>query len=350
MSRALILGGTGLIGRAAARRLLKAGWQVDLTGRDPAHLPADIAAAGGRFLAVDRADSAQLLAALGEGADLLVDCLCYTAADATRLLPLLHSANSTVMISARAVYVDDHGNHANSPTPPRFDAPIRESQPTMAPSNEPFNTAEGYGGNKVAAEQVLLDSGHPITVLRPSRVHGAGARPPRQWVYVKRVLDRRPAVLLPRQGTDVLQTTAAINMAALIEVVAANPGRRILNIADPDAPNVLEISRTVARRLGHTWDEVLLDADADPSLGQHSWETPYPVRFDMSAAIELGYVPAATYADAVAEEIDWLTSVAIARDVADGGAQLPPDLNHVDDDYFSSMFDYAAEDRFLARS
>ena len=64
MPRALIVGGTGLIGRATAGRLLAAGWEVDLTGRNPAHLPADIAAAGAKFVVADRDDPAQLLAAL----------------------------------------------------------------------------------------------------------------------------------------------------------------------------------------------------------------------------------------------------------------------------------------------
>jgi nucleoside-diphosphate-sugar epimerase len=76
MPRALIIGGTGLIGRATARRLLAADWEVDLTGRDPARLSADGAAAGARFIAADRDDPDQLLAALGSGADLLVDCIC----------------------------------------------------------------------------------------------------------------------------------------------------------------------------------------------------------------------------------------------------------------------------------
>src|SRR5437588_10485376 len=118
MPRALILGGTGLVGRAAARRLLASGWQVDVTGRDPAHMPAELAAA--RFIAADRGDSDQLRAALGSGADLLVDCICFTAADANRLLPLLGQVGSTVMISSKAVYVDPAGNHSNSDTPPDF--------------------------------------------------------------------------------------------------------------------------------------------------------------------------------------------------------------------------------------
>ena len=311
MPRALILGGTGLIGRATARRLLAAGWEVDLTGRNPAHLPADVAAAGGRFMPADRDDSAQLLTALGGGADLLVDCICYTAADATRLLPLVRHAGSTVMISSKAVYVDDAGHHPNSATAPRFDGPIRETQDTMAPGDSDYMTREGYGANKIAAEQVLLGSDGPVTVLRPSKIHGAGALMPREWVFVKRV------------------------------VVAARPGQRILNSADPDAPCALEISRTIARQLDHVWDEVLLDDGADQTLGRHPWDAPHPLVLDMTAAIDLGYTPVGDYATTVSDEVEWLVSAARGGD----GAEI---LNGLDDAFFGPMLDYTAEDRYLA--
>jgi nucleoside-diphosphate-sugar epimerase len=335
MPRALVLGGTGMIGRATALRLLAVGWRVDVTGRDPDHLPADVAAAGGRFVAADRADEAELLAALGDGAELLVDCICFTAADATRLLPLARSAGSTVMISSKAVYVDAAGYHSNSATAPRFDGPIRETQPTLAPDDGDHQTAEGYGANKVAAEQVLLDSGLPVTVLRASKVHGAGAAQPREWVFVKRALDRRPAVFLARRGADVNHTSAAANIAALIETVAGRPGRRILNSADPDAPSALEISRTIARRLDHDWDEVLLDDEADEALGRTPWDAPHPIVLDLSAAAALGYVPAGDYETTVAEEVDWLVASAEGR---------PP----ADDPFFAPLLDYRAEDRYLA--
>lgn len=345
MPRALILGGTGLIGRATARRLLAAGWQVDLTGRDPGRMPADVAAAGGRFHAADRdnPDPDQMRTTLGGGADLLVDCICYTAAHATGLLPLLGHTDSAVMLSSKAVYVDADGNHANSATPAHFDGPIRETQPTLAPGFGDYNTAEGYGPNKVAAEQVLLDSGFPVTVLRPSRVHGMDALRPREWYFVKRALDQRPAVLLPRGGADVVHPTAAANIAALIETVAARPGRRILNSADPDAPSALEISRIIARLLGHERDEVFLPDGADPSLGAHPWESPHPVILDTTAAAELGYRPAGDYAATVADSVRWLAEV--AEPGGDGsGVRLPSGL---DDEYFSAQFDYAAEDRYL---
>ena len=329
MPRAVILGGTGLIGRAAAHRLLAAGWDVTVVGRT--RMPDDLAAAGGRFVAADRDGFA---AALDGGGDLLVDCLCFTGAHARDLLALLADVGSTVMISTKAVYVDAAGNHVNSAAAPNFDGPIHESQPTMAPREDvEYSSAEGYGANKVAAERVLLDSGHPVTVLRPSRVHGVGTSKPDEWVFVKRVLDGRRVVVLSRGGRGVDQTSAAANIAALIEVVARHPGPRVLNSADPDAPSAVEISRIVAAHLGHRWREVLLDEHAPSGLGRHPWDRVPPIRLDMTAARQLGYQPAGDYAATVAAELDWLT------------AELPPTFDH---EYFAPMLDYAAEDDFLS--
>jgi nucleoside-diphosphate-sugar epimerase len=335
-----VLAGTGAIGRATARRLLTAGWQVDLTGRDLSHFPSDLAAAGARFVASDRGDAAQLADAVGEEADLLVDCACFTTDDATRLLPFAREAGSTVMISSKAVYVDADGNHSNSETKPRFDGPIRETQPTMAPGSGDYLTPEGYGANKVAAEQVLLDSGCPVTVLRPSKIHGPGSRMPREWVFVKRVLDGRPVVFLAHRGAGVDHPTAAANIAALIEVAAESPGTRVLNSADPDAPSGLEIARTIARQLGHTWEEVLLDNAPADGVGRHPWDAPHPIVLDTTAALELGYVPAGNYAATVAAEVEWLVGAARGEE----GSELLPSPK---DEYFGPLLDYAVEDRKL---
>ena len=347
MGRAVIVGGTGAIGRAAGRRLLAAGWSVELTGRDPARMPRDIAASGGRFTAADRGDQEQLRAVFGNGADLVVDCACYTAGDAAGLLPLARDATSTVLISSKAVYADAAGHHSNSPVKPDFGGPVREDQPTVAPGYGDHRTAEGYPAGKVAAEQVLLDSGVPVTVLRPSKIHGPGSRQPREWMFVKRVLDRRPVLFLARRGAGVDHPTAAANIAALIELAAGRPGRRILNAADPDAPSALGMSRVIARHLGHTWEEVLLggeDGEGPPgqaTLGRHPWDTPHPIVLDMTAAAALGYCPAGDYATTVAAEVDWLTAAARGGDDAD----LVPAAG---DSYFAPLLDYPAEDRWLA--
>ncbi|MDK1361074.1 reductase [Arthrobacter sp. zg-Y1219] len=363
------MGGSGLIGRAVARRLLSSGWNVDITGRNPSNVPADLTASGAAFHAADRSDTGALRHLVGSGADLLVDCLCFTAADALHLLPFLGDVGSSVMLSSKAVYVDSFGRPVNSPDRPVFSGPVSEDQPTVAPGNGYFDSPEGYGRNKVAAEHVLLDSGHPVTVLRASKVHGEGASPAREWVFVRRVLDARKAVLLTSSGSGVDHTTAAVNVAALVERIAANPGSRILNSADPDAPSALEISRVVAAYFGHRWEEILLaggsgsggragsagsgasagsgggrgSGGAAPGergsaqLGAHPWESAAPIILDTRASLELGYVPVGDYAATVQTELDWLSRS--ADDPASAAGRL---------EFFNRYVDYAAEDRFMS--
>jgi nucleoside-diphosphate-sugar epimerase len=341
MPRALILGGTGLVGRAIALRLARTGWRVDVTGRDAANMPDDLRGVGVEFIRSDSHDASQLATAFGDGADLLVDCVMYTAEDARRLLPFARGVTSTVMISSKAVYVDAAGNHSNSDEPPRYDGPIRETQPTLAPLDIDYRSREGYGANKVAAEQVMLDSGLPVSILRPSKVHGRGGARPREWMFVKRVLDRRPALILAHRGAGVDHTTAAANIAALVEVVARNPGARILNSADPDAPSGIEIARTIAHALDYEWQEVLLDGDAIGNVGLYPWDARHPIVLDTSASLALGYQPVGDYAATVVDTVEWL--VEAARGGPDA-AKLPRD----DDEFFAELFDYAGEDRFLA--
>ncbi|MCA1597552.1 MAG: NAD-dependent epimerase/dehydratase family protein, partial [Chloroflexi bacterium] len=147
--RAFVIGGSGAVGRAISRRLLAAGWNVDVIGRDAENMPGDLIAACARFHQLDRSDDAALRSAVGSGADLLVDCICFTAADARTLLPLARHATSTVMISSKAVYVDAAGRHSNSDDPPDYGGPINETQPTLAAGSMPHTSREGYGRNKV---------------------------------------------------------------------------------------------------------------------------------------------------------------------------------------------------------
>jgi hypothetical protein len=121
MPRALIIGGTGVIGRR--RRPPASGRRPPASGRRLAgrpdrarlwRLPADIAAAGGRFVPAERKDAGQLAAAFGDGADLLVDACaagCRAASrpgavtvtvDSTGLAPGGHAAALCVTSSEMA--------------------------------------------------------------------------------------------------------------------------------------------------------------------------------------------------------------------------------------------------------
>lgn len=330
--RAFVIGGTGAIGTATARRLLQAGWQVQLLARGRRPIAEDLARSV-QLTVADRSDTRALRSAFGAGADLLVDCLCFTAADARVLLGLARDATSTVMISSKAVYVDAHGRHVNSPDPPRFTGPISETQPTVPAGSRDHHTPEGYGQNKVAAERVLLDSGLSITVLRASKIHGRGASPARSWVFVKRILDRRPVVLLAGQGRGLDHPSAAANIARLIETVAARPGSRILNAADPDTPDGLQIAQAIAQHVGYAWTVVPLADDAPCRLGWHPWDRRPPITLETSAAAALGYTPAGDFAATIGEEVDWLIDAA--------GRTQPATLPRgLDDHRFEDAFDY----------
>ncbi|GGN59135.1 hypothetical protein GCM10010112_13760 [Actinoplanes lobatus] len=158
-------------------------------------------------------------------------------------------------------------------------------------------------------------------MLRPSKVHGEGAVPARTWWFVKRVLDRRPAVLLAGRGRGVDHPSAAVNIAALVARVADVPGRRVLNAADPSAPDGRAISRLVAAHLGHFWEEVLLSHSC---LGRHPFHRLPGIVLDTRAASALGYVPVGD----LSAEIRWLVD-------------HPPVSDPV------GWFDYAAEDAWL---
>ena len=145
MPTALVLGGNGQVGSAAARALLTTGWHVTCSGRSAERFPADLRETGARFVRSDRHVAAELGDLLASGADVVVDCVGYTAEHARMLLPLRAGFESLVFISSKAVHVDARGNHSNSDEPPRFDGPVTEEQATMAPSDVDHDSREGYG-------------------------------------------------------------------------------------------------------------------------------------------------------------------------------------------------------------
>jgi len=176
-----VLGGNGQVGAAAALRLAADGWEVTSSGRSAGRFPQQLREAGVRFAMSDRYAAGDLRELLHPGADAVIDCVGYTAAHARMLLPFRQGIGSLVFISSKAVYVDGQGRHSNSGEPPDFGGPVTEKQPTMAPSDIDCNSREGYGANKVAAENVLLGPLHRPGVAalwrrRPGDLAPSGVR------------------------------------------------------------------------------------------------------------------------------------------------------------------------------
>jgi nucleoside-diphosphate-sugar epimerase len=325
--RAVLIGGTGQIGRVAARVLAQDGWNVVAISRSGT-LPAGLAELGVQAVQADRADDAQLRAAVGDDADVVVDMVAYGRQHAEQLNGL--PAGSLVVISTGSVYADDEGRALDGVSEiPHLPVPIPETQPTVEPGD-----VDNYSRGKAALEQELLAGPLPATLLRAGAIYGPGAQLPRELFFVQRARDGRCRVALAWRGASRFHTVSAENVAELIRLAAANPGTRVLNAGDPDPPTTLEICEAIGAALGHEFEPVLLPAD---EFG-NPWGLPadQPCVYDMTAAgRELGYRPVTSYPEAVGATCEWLLGE-LARGRDWKGT------------YLEAVLDYAAEDAAIA--
>lgn len=340
---AFVIGASGQIGRQAVRALAADGWEVTAAsrgaGRDDGWPP------GVRTVAVDREDPAALAAALGDGCDVLLDCVAYDGADARQLIGLSDRIGSAVVISSAAVYLDDRGRGFDTQEQPdghpRYPVPLPEANPTVPPG------PATYGTRKAELERTLLEAGTrlPSTLLRAGAIHGRYSPLPRELHFVKRVLDGRRVRVLAYGGASRFHPVHASNVAELVRLAALRPGSRVLNAGDPAVPTVAEIAAAVDAVMGHTSETVLVDGPPpEPTVGDTPWGMPYPMVLDMTAAErELGYRAVTTYERSLPDTVAWLVE---RLDGADWRELFPLPARLADE--YGDPFDYAAEDRWLA--
>ncbi|MBV2352761.1 NAD-dependent epimerase/dehydratase family protein [Streptomyces sp. J2-1] len=335
----MVIGANGQIGRPAVRALERDGWEVTAAsrggGRDASW------GEGVRTARLDRSDEAGLAALVGDGCDLVVDVVAFTAAHGRQLTALADRVGSAVVISTVAVYEDDAGRGFDTQEQPdgfpHYPVPMAETQPTVAPGDA------SYATGKAGLERELLAAGDrlPTTLLRAGAVHGPHSPLPREFWFVGRNLDGRRRRVLSYRGDSRFHPAGARNIAELVRLAAARPGSRVLNAVDPDAPTVAEIGVAVDAVMGVETETVLLDGPPAGSVGGTPWSVPLPTVLDMSAAErELGYRPLASYAEGVAETVEWLAATARGRD----WRECFPTLAGA----YPDLLDYAAEDAWLA--
>lgn len=336
---ALILGGSGQIGLAISDVLLNQGWRVTSAQRRSDRLPDELVRRGLQAVSVDLSNRGSYADLAAGTFDAVIDTVCFSAEDADRLMMIGKNADHLVVISSASVYCDHYGltlDEGPQRGYPVFDEPIRESQSTVDPGPDTYST------RKIAMEHRLLASADAhVTILRPGAIHGLGSRHPREWWFVKRVLDGRKQVPLSFRGESRFQSSSTIGIAQLVAKALEIPGTRILNAADGDAPSVTEIGRTIAAILKHEWDLIPLDgAPSRDRVGATPWSIPTPFTLDISAATEAGYQPTVTYAQTVEPFCRWLVETAKTRPWREAFPVLAS--------YPWDLFDYRAEDHYLA--
>ena len=143
MPHVFVLGGNGLIGRGLVPHFRTHGWHVTVGSRSGT-LPPTIEALGVDSVRVDRSTPGALAAAIGDGVDVLIDCIAFTAADADQINALTGRIGAAIGISSASVYVDARGRSLDEATSleafPQFPVPIPETHPLVSPSDASYST------------------------------------------------------------------------------------------------------------------------------------------------------------------------------------------------------------------
>ena len=336
---ALILGGSGQLGRAVAEALLGNDWRVTSAQRQPDKLPDHLIRKGLQAVSVNLSDRASFGELAAGAFDAVIDTICYSAKDADRLMLIGKNAAHLVAISSASVYCDHRGLTLDEGLKrgyPVCEGPIQESQSTVDPGPQTYSTL------KIAMERRLLDRADAhVTILRPAAIHGIGSRHPREWWFVKRALDGRRQVPLSFQGESRFHTASAVGIAKLIVQALEHPGTRVFNIADPDAPTVTDIGRTIRAILNHEWELIPLEgAPGRDLVGATPWSIPSPITLDLSASASIGYRPILSYAESVEPYCRWLIETAKTRPWREAFPVMAG--------YPWDPFDYDAEDTRLS--
>jgi nucleoside-diphosphate-sugar epimerase len=353
--RALILGGTGFLGRPIARLLVAAGADVTVFHRPPpgcarpqaagpgqdADLPTGVRVVHGDRNALER--SAEEFRRIAP--EVVVDTIAFTERQAEALMNTFRDiARRVVILSSGDVYRANDILFARvagsvEPTPLTESSPLRGRLFPYRGMSMPTAYDIDLGDyDKILVERIVSrDPKLPATILRLPMVYGPGdedGRKRRFMPYLKRMDDGRAAILLDRRTAQwrapwgyVEDIADAVRLCVEKEKAAG----QIYNVGESDRMDMEQWVRELAAVAGWTGRLVLADEPCPPpslpralNLDQH---------LDMATTRireELGYRETVSRREALRRTVMW-------------DRAHPP--AHLD----ASQFDYSAEDEILSR-
>lgn len=310
--RVLAIGAGGFIGGPVVGRLIAAGHDVAVLHRAKTvrTLPE-----GARAILGDRNRLEECRAEIERfAADVVVDMIPYTERQARTLVETFHGRARRIVAAGSAdVYRNYDGLRGKSTTPPdpvplAEDAPLRDVRYPYRGEDVPFEYAHDY--DKILVEEVLLNQADlPATVLRLPAVYGPGDRQHRLRPYVRRMMDRRPAILLDEAQARWRWSRAFVENVAEAFVLAATDRRstsHVYNVGEePTLPEAKWVERIGAAA---GWDGEVIDvpASALPESLRQPLDWRYDIRTDTGRLrAELGYAEPIPLDTALRHTVEW---------------------------------------------
>ena len=267
-------------------------------------------------------------------ADCVIDTIAFDASDVDGYDP--ESVGHLIAISSASVYKDAEGRTLDEAAAhgfPKFKGAITEGQTTVTPGPETYST------RKIRMEHAARARfGDRATILRPCAIYGAWSRHPREYWFVKRLLDGRHRIPVMHPDVSRFQTTSARDIAEFALQFAFGEIGGIFNIADEYAPTVAGIAHDIYEFTGMDADLVEVPTKVNPSIGRTPWSVPRPFLVDAAKARAAIGRPSSSYWPTVRDAIHWLVDYK-----PDDWRAAFPQLAA----YPWDLFDYAAEDALL---
>jgi nucleoside-diphosphate-sugar epimerase len=295
-------------------------------GQTHADLPASV-----RLLRADRSDLPSFIDATRHLApDVVVDMIALTEAHAGATLAAFRAAGRIVTISSMDVY-RAFGIFLGSEAGPAVPVPIDEGgelRATLYPlrhvGGDPPPADRPFDYEKILVERVMREqSDVPATVLRLPIVYGPGDTARRRTLpYVKRMSDRRPAILLSRSLSGWVASRGYVeNVAcgiadAVMNLRAAN---QTYNIADQRALSERQWVERLADACGWRGRIVEIPHESVPSALRLQGNLAQHLLLDTSRIREeLGYRERVSLEESIRRTVAW--------DLANPPADLPADM------------------------
>jgi nucleoside-diphosphate-sugar epimerase len=220
--------------------------------------------------------------------------------------------------------------------PQGMPVPTRENGPKVS---DPSEDEKGY---RVArTEEFVFDAQPEATHFRYPWVYGPRQPAPREWSIVRRVLDRRPHIIVPDAGLSLSHFGYVENLAHAVLLAVDQPQiakGEVYNCGDQEVLSLRQVVDTIARSMDHAWNVVSMPWElaipARPLVSQ-PW-TNHRIVSTAKIEAELGYRDIVQPVDGLARTARWLS-------------ENRPEPYGIEEIVLQDPFDYAAEDLLIER-
>ena len=337
--RVLIIGGTRFIGPEVVKKLFAHDHNITLfhRGRSQAILPTDI-----RHILGDRKDLPDFQDEFKKiQPDIVLDMIPITEEHAKLVMTTFKGiAQRVIAISSQDVYraygILIGKEEGLEQTPLTEDSALRqELYPYRGEKprahDDPQKILDDY--DKIPIEKIVMgDSELPGTVLRLPMVYGPGDYQHRLFEYLKRMDDKRPAIILDKGLAEWRSSIGYVENVAdaiTLAVTSEHARNRIYNVAEPDSPTIAGWVRQIGKVVGWDGEVVVVHREKLPPQLVSDFKTEQHLTVDtMRMREELGYRESIPQDEALRRTIEW-------------------ELMHPPQKIRPEQFDYEAEDKVL---